>query len=76
MKTKVVWYDVGTIYKEEKRGKNKKKSPQKRVLLPEMPPNPWKPCQGPTCPYASQVGVVEDRSVMMGFPDGSCGPTG
>ena len=38
-----------------------------RVLLPEIPLNPWKPCQEPTRPYASPVGVVEDRSVLMGF---------
>ena len=40
-----------------------------RVLLPEMPLYPWKPCQEPTHPYASPVGVVEDRSVLMGFPE-------
>ena len=38
-----------------------------RVLLSEMPLNPQKPCQEPICPYASLVGVVEDRSVLMGF---------
>ena len=32
-----------------------------------MPLNPSNPCQEPTCPYASPVGVVEDRSVLMGF---------
>ena len=31
--------------------------------------NPWKPCQEPTHPYASLVGVVEDRSVLMGVPE-------
>ena len=40
-----------------------------RVLLPEMPLNPpsQKPCQEPSCPYASLNGIVEDRSVLMGF---------
>ena len=38
-----------------------------RVLLSEMPLNPQKPCQEPTRPYAYPVGVVEDRSVLMGF---------
>ena len=38
-----------------------------RVLLSEMPLNPQKPCQEPTRPYAYPVGVVEDRSVQMGF---------
>ena len=35
------------------------------TLLPEMALNPSKPCQDYTCPYASSVGVVEDRSVLM-----------
>ena len=38
-----------------------------RVLLSEMPLIPQKPCQEPTCPYAYPVGVMEDRSVQMGF---------
>ena len=46
------------------------------TVLPEMHPNPSKPCQEPTCPYAYPVGVVEDRSVLMGVPDGFNGPTG
>ena len=29
-----------------------------------------------THPYASSVGVVEDRSVLMGLPDHSNGPGG
>ena len=32
-----------------------------------MPLNPSNPCQEPTCPYASPVGVVEERCVLMGF---------
>ena len=32
-----------------------------------MPLYPQKPCQEPTCPYAILYGVVEDRSVLMGF---------
>ena len=35
-----------------------------------------KPHQDSTCPYAFWVGVVEDRSVLMGLPGGSYGPTG
>ena len=46
------------------------------TLLPEMPQNPPKLCQEPTRPYAYPVGVVEDRSVLMGVPDGLNGPTG
>ena len=38
-----------------------------RVFLTELPLYPQKPCQEPTCPYASLVGVVDDRSVLMGF---------
>ena len=37
---------------------------------------PLKTCQDHACPYASPVGVVEDRSVLMGLPDGSHGPNG
>ena len=32
--------------------------------------------QDHACPYASPVGVVEDRSVLMGLPDSSHGPNG
>ena len=46
------------------------------TLLPEMPPNPSKPCQEPTRPYANLVGVVEDRSVLIGFPNAFNEPTG
>ena len=41
-----------------------------------MPQNPPKLCQEPTCPYAYPVGVMEDRSVLMGVPDGINGPIG
>ena len=37
---------------------------------------PLKTRQDHTRPYASPVGVVEDRSVLMGLSDGSHGPTG
>ena len=41
-----------------------------------MPQNPSKPCQEPTCPCSYPFGVMEDRSVLMGFPDGFIGPRG
>ena len=41
-----------------------------------MPQKPPKLCQEPTRPYAYPVGFVEDRSVLMGVPDGLNGPTG
>ena len=31
------------------------------------PRNASKPCQEHTCPYATPVGVEEERSVLMGF---------
>ena len=37
---------------------------------------PLKTCQDHAHPYAFWVGVVEDRSVLMGLPDGVHGPTG
>ena len=37
---------------------------------------PLKTRQDSTRPYAPWVGVVEDRSVLMGLPDGSHGPNG
>ena len=37
---------------------------------------PLKTRQDHTRPYASPVGVVEDRSVLMGLSDGSHGPNG
>ena len=45
-------------------------------LLQEMPRNHSNPSQEPAHPYALQVEVVEDRSVLMGFPDGYNGITG
>ena len=37
---------------------------------------PLKPRQDYARPYAFWVGVVEDRIVLMGLPDGSHGPNG
>ena len=38
-----------------------------------MPPNPSKPCQEPTLPYAYPSEVMEDRSELIGVHDGSKG---
>merc|ERR1739844_602950 len=43
---------------------------------PRSGSKPLKTCQDHARPYASPVGVVEDRSVLMGLPDGSHGPNG
>ena len=41
---------------------------QETIVVKHTPPrNASKPCQEPTHPYAYLVGVVEDRSVLMGF---------
>ena len=41
---------------------------------PRSGSEPLKTCQDSTRPYASLVGVVEDRSVLTGHSDGSNGP--
>ena len=50
------------------------------IVVQHSPPRsgsePLKTHQDSTCPYASSVGVVEDRSVLMGLPDHSNGPGG
>ena len=43
---------------------------------PRSGSRPLEPHQDSTCPYAFRVGVVDDRSVLMGLPGGSYGPTG
>ena len=44
---------------------------QETIIVKHTPPrnasNPPKLCQEPTSPYGSLVGVVEDRSVLIGF---------
>ena len=50
------------------------------IVVQHSPPRtgskPLKTRQDSTRPYASSVGVVEDRSVLMGLPDHSNGPGG
>ena len=52
----------------------------RKLVVKHSPPRsgsePLKTCQDSSHPYASSVGVVEDKSVLMGLPDHSNGPGG